>query len=649
MEITDSGKHARANAIFAPLRRALLGALPLLGIGVVHAGGAPYSPGWKFHQHSVHIDVQADGSSTVRREYVYTVLARSQLKSMSEQTISYHEGDGTLEDIVAYTLKADGTHVPVPETNIQVTSHNGINGALPAFSDYKDRNIIFPNVEVGDSLVFSYTIRNQKPTFAHHYSLLTYFSRDDLYDHAELVVNAPLSMGLKQKTYNLDAPVVTQVGKGREQWKWTYVNLHATDPSKETALYQRVWRYEDWPTVEISNFRDYAQIADAYARQATHKAQVSERIRKLSQRIVKGASGKRQRAERIYRWVAKNISFAGNCLAGGDVVPRDTDLILNMKMGDCKDHSTLVQSLLDAQGIASTQVLINTGSWYALPEVPCWQAFNHVIDYLPDFDLYADATSSSSPFGTLPVQDRGKPVLLAARRPRVGHTPMPGYDANWSTTNSRVQVRDDGSLKVASHYRVGGPLANSLSERFAQWRESPAFDGGADYFRRFLSDQGYKGAGGFDDLPSANDPSDTFAFGMHYRVDDYLDTSNPYGVTLSTLFPSPDPIARLAAYAAVDHYDHEFLCQGDEKTEQLTFEFPDNVKLLAVPRDVHVHTAQVRYDATYERQGNSLRIKRTVVDTTPGPTCAAQVVAQYARVAAAIKRDLRAQAVYEPR
>lgn len=609
----------------------------------------PYSPGWKYSKHSEHIDVHKDGSNVRTYEYAYVALAESALDTVSEETISYHEGDETLEDVSAYTLKKDGKRVDVPDGNVQVTSHGGVNGAAPAFSDYKDQHIVFPDVEVGDTVVLKYTLRQHKPTFKNYWSFVTWYSDTNIYDEAELVVTAPKNIGLNQKTYNLAAPTATAPDKDTQQWKWTYSNQEPRDRRSESHGYERAWRYADWPTIEISNFRDYGQIAAAYEEEAAKRTRVDERIRKLAGEIVQGAGGKREQAEKIYAWVAKNITFAGNCLSGGDVVPRTTDTILNMKMGDCKDHATLMQALLAAQGIKSTQVLINTGSFYEVPEVPCWQAFNHVINYLPDLDVYADATSTANPFGTLPEQERGKPVIRTAAYHGVEHAPVRSPDSNWSKSVDSVTILADGTVEVQGKHEVGGAFAHSMSKGFAEWKKSPAYDGGALQFKRWIEQLGYKGSGGYDQLGDAQGPAETFAYAMHYRIEGYLDTSNPYGLPLSAPFPNPNSVAAVGALAAIDHYDHDFLCHGDSKSEELSIAFPGNVKLLAVPKNVHEQTARVRFDASYEQQGNAIRVKRTLVDTTPGPVCAPDIVPQYAKIAAAVKKDAKAQAVYQPK
>ena len=48
----------------------------------------------------------------------------------------------------------------------------------------------------------------------------------------------------------------------------------------------------------------------------------------------------------------------------------------------------------------------------------------------------------------------------------------------------------------------------------------------------------------------------------------------------------------------------DFGCTGGSLTEEYTIEFPKNVKIVALPKDVHLPGGTERYDATY-RQDNS--------------------------------------------
>lgn len=633
-------------------RRPVVGTIAMMLLALCFqpalAGQKAPTPTWKWVKNHARIDVEADGTTTTHRETAYMVLTESAAREWNEQSISYHENSGTLEDVVAYTLKPDGTRHEIPPTNVQLTSHNGINGLPPAFSDIKDHKIIYPDVEPGDTIYLSYTLRNEKPSFPGYFSLIWTFPDKAEVQDAELIVTAPAKMGLKTVSYNVEPAVITTLPGHRRQWRWTYHNPPPATILDESNRFARAWRYPDSPTIEISSFKDYGEVAAAYAAGVASKAAVTERIEKLAADIVADASTPREKAKRIYDWVVKEISFAGNCLSGGDVVPRSTDLILNMKMGDCKDHATLLQALWAAQGIRSTQVLVNTGSIYELPEIPCWQAFNHAFNYLPDFSIYADATASTNPFGTFPDHEHAKPVLHVAEPARILKTPPIAADANRTYSRSTIKIFDDGSVDVHQRLEAAGSFAHRLRHDFSEARKSPDFGDGEQIFRRYLEKIGYKGSGAYEHIDDTAD-DDLFSVTMRYHVESLVDTSNPYGMTLTGLFPPPGAIAELGALAAVGDLAYDFICQGDRRNEELVFEFPNTVQLLAIPHGVRIRQSVIRYDSSYVRRGNRVTVRRALADDSPAPICKAETLEQFRTVAQAIKNDLKTQAVYQPR
>ena len=139
----------------------------------------------------------------------------------------------------------------------------------------------------------------------------------------------------------------------------------------------------------------------AYAAAASPKSFVTPEIAALADDITKGIDDRRQQAIAIDAWMKKNIRYVAVFLALGRVVPNDAASVLRNKIGDCKDKATLMSALLAAKGIVSEAVLINLGGTYSLPEPPTMVALNHVILYLPEFDLYDDPTQNFAAFGVL--------------------------------------------------------------------------------------------------------------------------------------------------------------------------------------------------------------------------------------------------------
>src|SRR5208337_2253610 len=135
----------------------------------------------------------------------------------------------------------------------------------------------------------------------------------------------------------------------RRNWLWSYRNkqIGMTETSSVSP-------YDYGPLIVASTFKDYGAVAAAYNARANPKAKVTDRIRKLADQVTLNVHTPREQAKALYEWVATSIEYAGNCVGIGSVVPHEADLVLANRMGDCKDHVTLLQALLAAKGIAST-------------------------------------------------------------------------------------------------------------------------------------------------------------------------------------------------------------------------------------------------------------------------------------------------------
>src|SRR5712671_2229652 len=185
----------------------------------------------------------------------------------------------------------------------------------------------------------------------------------------------------------------------------------------------------------------------AYAAAALPKAVVTPEIAALADEITRGIEDRRRQAAAIDAWMKKNIRYVALWLSLGRVVPNDAATVLRNKYGDCKDKVTLMSALLAAKGIASEAALVNFGPVYTLAEPPTMVALNHVILYLPEFDVYDDPTAQYAAFGVMAADTYDKPVVrVSASGAKLARTPAMAPDDHTAHARTVVNVAADGTV-----------------------------------------------------------------------------------------------------------------------------------------------------------------------------------------------------------
>ena len=224
------------------------------------------------------------------------------------------------------------------------------------------------------------------------------------------------------------------------------------------------------PRISFSTFQNYEDIGRAFFAAAEDLLNVTPAIASLAEDITRGKAGRREQAEAYSDWVTGNIRYLAVVIGVGRVVPNAPETVIANRYGDCKDVATLMSALLAAKGIASEYALINTNPVYQLDATPLVGSFNHVIVYLPEFDLYADPTAAVSFVGRLPRADRGKPVLRVSKHQVTrAHTPIGTADDNVASISSRLKIGVDEIVhgetaawkdRANSHRCCGGSSCN---------------------------------------------------------------------------------------------------------------------------------------------------------------------------------------------
>ncbi|ATE71824.1 DUF3857 domain-containing transglutaminase family protein [Lysobacter capsici] len=583
--------------------------------------------------------VQADGSYVEQHETAFKVLDERAIEYAKHESIGYSASIQTLDVVEAYTRKADGRRIDVPKSNFQVETNDGREGGGPAFSDVATTSLVFPDVAVGDTVVLNYRLVGKKAMFDGHFSDITSFSDNAYMGDLRIKIDLPAGLWTQQQTFGKLKQVRDETVGGRHIVEWTYQNLSPVKRESDPATIFDLERYNGYA---LSTFRSYGDIAKAYGERALPKAVPTARVRKLADEIAAGKSDQRAVAQALYEWVSTNINYAGNCIGLGAVVPRDQEFVLDNRIGDCKDHATLLQALFAAKDIEATQALINAGNVYTLPKVPVASSVNHVLNYLPGLDLYVDATAKGIPFGELPAQIAGKPVLRVDRPELKASTPGFVKLHNRQRMDTRLTVLEDGSMKGTVEVELSGMPAISMR---ASLRELSA-DDAKDMVKNVFKRGGLQAEGSF----TQDDPKPLrgeHRYRAQFEVKQALPV--PGAFALGPSFFSPMPVSALvgSATAEIDKDEGDGTCGGGRSEETYRIEFPATMKVIAVPPNLSLESGGSRYTATYTLKGNVLEASRVIEDATLGPVCTADYNRAYQAFAKKVLPNLKAQLVYQ--
>jgi len=621
----------------SPVRAAEAASAPASAAAVTAPAASAPQLGWhSLLEDTVH-RVNADGTEVMTYTRRHKILKRTALSAMKEARVSYSQSAQKLEVLEAYTIKPGGRRIDAPPANYQVETQSGRQSAGPAYSDDVSTTIVFPDVEVGDVVGLKYRLTTTQPLYPRKLSLAEDFSLGGAYDDVRVLIDEPVSMKSRHVVRGMTQSVATHGDRRQISLHWSH-----PVPERNERTNWSVVDPEGAPGFEYSTFASWAEVGTSYGLRAYPKAVVTPRIRALADKVTAGETDPRRQAVALYEWVARTITYAGNCVGIGAVVPRDLDVVIDNRQGDCKDHATLLQALLAARGIESQQALVNAGSVYTLAALPLAQQVNHVINYVPSLDLFLDSTSDDTPFGMLPSSDQGKPVLMANGASTPTRTPSGARDADRQEIVTSGEVHEDGSLDAIVKVSLAGRPAVSMRAAFrgASREESDR------YVKQALKNMGFEGEGTIT-YPDPQPLEATFSYEVHFHATEALNLPGSGAIWVSPWFPVPIQLAAVAHQAVDKSPAVDTTCTGGTLVERYDLALPAGMQILSMPDGAHVETPFARYDSHYRLdERHHLAAERRYVDASDGPLCPAASVTAWRTAMAPMWKDLRQQLLY---
>lgn len=549
--------------------------------------------------------------------------------------IFYDEKRDKLEVITAYTIKPNGERIYVSPDGIK-RQNAYTEDIAPYFSDQMVATIIFPQVEVGSALHYESVLIEAEPVIAKRFSDITPFTPHRPYTRARLVLTHPKDIDISAYSRGVEATkTLNPDGTVRHEFLYEQSATYPTEPGQIL--------YEDFsPVIQLSNYKDYGDLAKVTYDLFAPKTKVTRNVQKLADEITAGAKTQREKAIRAYNWVSKNIRYVGIDVGASGFEPHFADEILANRYGDCKDHAVILESLLLAVGIESSPVLINTESSYRLPELAGNYYFDHIITYIPEFNLYVDSTAQFAEFGTLPSTDMGKPTLIVAQG-KLHATPNTKVSNDRTVTTTWLKLLPDGSIVGNSKYEPYGYfITNSRMYQFTNENRDTQSVVDSILLRNRETGSGELFHGDPRDL------SHTWVVKSEFTLDPIINMPGPSALSIPTGI-APGFIKAFSRIRPYKNRRFPYECGSSKHTEFTYLELPPGTSIQRLPEDKTVVMNGLVYKSSYKLQGRQLSSTRSLSVSTKADVCSPNMEYQseLATFMQNVKKDLRQQIYIE--
>ncbi len=407
-----------------------------------------------------------ENDGTGRKETVARVRVQSEagVQQWGQIQVGYNSANERVEIAYVRVVKADGSVVKAGDDAVQDLSAP-VEREAPVYTDYRQKHITVPGLRPGEVLEYDMVTLIHTPLAAGQFWADYDFDKNSIMLDEELDVDVPADRPLKLKNKPGMDPKISEAN-GRRIYHWTNSHLEREDDTKdkdkEKDKKKKKKKNDEETDVQLTTFVSWEQIGRWYASLEKDRRAPSPEVRAKAAELTKGLDTDLEKVEALYDFVAKNFRYVSLSLGVGRYQPRAAGNVLHDQYGDCKDKHTLLASLLEAEGMHASSVLINS-SRKLDPDVPSPSQFDHVITMLPmttpHEEVWMDTTSEVAPFRLLAFSLRNKLALVIPADGSTPHleetpadTPMP--DSEISEVDGKIN--QIGKLEAHVHYTFRG-------------------------------------------------------------------------------------------------------------------------------------------------------------------------------------------------
>lgn len=423
----------------------------------------------------------------VKVEHVRRVvkILRPQGRRFGEMS-AWFSGSEKLHYLHLWSIGADGHEYAVRDSDLTEGSSWG---GFALYSDDRARGGAAPAIDTGAVAAMEYE-KQERP-----YENEIIWVPDETIPVVKerLTLSLPPGFAYKAgwKGNHTSSPV--DLEKGRTMWEVSGLPALSMEDTAmapgESSLASRLDVFYYGPVaspypVLRGEWKDVGEWYEALA----HDRNVPDAaITAKAKELVAGKTDFRDRVEAIADFVQQQIRYVAIEIGIGGHQPHPASDIFRTQYGDCKDKATLLSAMLQAVGIHSTWVMVDTERGVVAKDAPSIMG-NHMIgaielpaDYTPR-QMYSvvtlkggkrfllfDPTWEKTPFGQIERELQGSDALLVdGANSQAIRIPVLQPEQNLIERRSSFTLNADGNLTGSVHESRAGDIARERRTVFTE-------------------------------------------------------------------------------------------------------------------------------------------------------------------------------------
>lgn len=482
-----------------------------------------------------------------------------------------------------------------------------------------DNNLVFTNLQIGDVIVLKYKIvnyisgdrmsREYTRTFGFNGEIPIEKSRFTLLYHKDVPFESLVTNGDIK-------PVVTDQGDyKRSVWETN------AEPVVESESLMPPY-IDAYKVVHISTIKDWNEVKRWYSDLSSSQAKPEYEVKEVLKELFPNGHDKvseTERAKIIYNYIVSTIKYSSVPFRQSGLIPQKSARVIQTKLGDCKDLSTLYATLAREVGLKANLVLVNTSdNGYKALMLPSID-FNHCIVKVnaDQKDWYLELTDKYLPFGSLAHTDITSKVLeIPYKTEKENATDLFSLNPVNRTMNTRRQFGEvkveKKDLVVTNRLVLEGALATAARYNYIDESRKDILESvQSDASRRFNNTVSVKEFT-FGDLKELKD---TLHLNLRFNVKNeviQVGDMNTFKVPFYYTFVTPDAFPEQEEPRRFPLYFHLY-DDADLYADEIVLTVPEGKQFSDVPSNVKYSFDQLTYSLEYVKVSpQKLKVVRTI-------------------------------------